>query len=42
MTTYSPTTVPTISNAGLSAQLTDIQTGSKIDILRLLEEQPKK
>lgn len=36
MTTYSPTLVPSIKNAGLSAQLTDIQTGSKIDVLRLL------
>lgn len=36
MTTYSPTSVPSIKNAGLSAQLTDIETGSKIDVLRLL------
>ena len=28
--------MPSIKNAGLSAQLTDIETGSKIDVIRLL------
>lgn len=36
MTTYSPTIVPSIKKTGLSAQLTDIETGSQIDVLRLL------
>jgi len=36
MTTYNQTTLPSIVGAGLSAQLTDIQTTSKIDVLRLL------
>lgn len=36
MTTYSTTSVPSIKNAGLSAQLTDVKTNSKIDVIRLL------
>jgi len=42
MTTYSPTLVPSIKGAGLSAQLTDIENGSQIDVLRLLGESASK
>lgn len=36
MTTYTTTTLPGVKNTGLSAQLTDVSDGSKIDIIRLL------
>lgn len=36
MTVYSPTDVPSIKGAGLSAELTNIESTSKIDVLRLL------
>lgn len=42
MANYDESTVPTIKNAGLSAQLTDIDNGSKIDVIRLLGRPAKK
>lgn len=42
MTIYSETSVPSIKNAGNQITLTDIQTGSKIDVIRLLGRKASK
>lgn len=36
MTVYTTTNLPSVKRAGLSAELTDVQSTSKIDVLRLL------